>query len=286
MPYPTTHSVLLCLALAVSTLVQHDAHASSLRVSGSTTVNPVVSEAAEVLRAENDFTITIDTAGGSTGGINAVGDGRADVGMSSRGLNDSDREKFPSVHFHPVAIGHDAISIVVSKDVRDGGVKNLTADQLRGIYEGKITNWQELGGIDRRIVFFNKEPGRGTWEILAKWLYGKSESAPRASHPEVGANEEVRSKVAGTRGAISFVSTPWADNQRIFTLGINDKDGSVIEATTPNIASGTYPLSRPLFVITNGEPAGAAKVLVDYLLSPPGQELVARHGYLRLEDLE
>lgn len=281
-------SRLLCLAAALlAATTNPPGHAGeTLRITGSTTVSPVVSEAAEVLREEKSLAITIDTAGGSTGGINAVGDGRADVGMSSRELNDSDREKFPAVTFHPVSIGQDAVSIVVSKDVWDGGVRSLNPDQIRGIYEGKITNWKDLGGPDRRIVFFNKEPGRGTWEILATWLYGGPRSAPRVSHLEVGANEEVRSKVSGTRGAISFVSTPWADHERIFALGIKSDDGSVIEATGSNIANGTYPMSRPLYVIADGEPTGTAEVLIDYLLSDAGQEMVAKHGYLPLADLE
>lgn len=275
---------MVATGLSVTTMVTHAR--STLRVSGSTTVNPVVSEAAETLREREKIAITIDTAGGSTGGINALGDGRADVAMSSREINDKDRAKFANVDFRPVSIGLDAVSIVVSRDVWDGGVRSLTADQLRGIYEGNITNWKELRGADRPILFFNKEPGRGTWEVFAKWLYIKSESAPRATHPEVGANEEVRSKVGTSRGAVSFVSTPWADGKTIFALGIKTKDGSVIEASAANIANGSYPLSRPLFVITNGEPGGSAKVLIDYLLSDTGQAIVAKHSYLQLSELE
>lgn len=258
----------------------------TLRISGSTTVNPVVSEAAEVLRKDNGLAITIDTTGGSTGGINALGDGRADVGMSSRGLKDSDREKFPSVQFHPVAIGQDGVSMVVSKDVWDGGVKSLTASQIRDLYEGKVANWKEVGGPDRRVVFLNREPGRGEWEVFTKFLYPDQKAAPRASHAMVGSNEETRNKTGGTRGSVTFLSTPWADGQRVFALGIRKNDGSVLEATGPNIASGAYPMSRPLYVITNGVPVGAAKLLIDYLLSAPGQELVAKHGYLRLADLK
>lgn len=277
----------LTLGLLLATLSHTTASAQdALRVTGSTTVNPVVSEAAEVLRSEKNLVITIDTAGGSTGGINALGDGRADVGMSSRGIMDKDRSKFPDADFQPVAIGQDAVSLVVSKDVWEGGIKALSAAQARGIYEGRIKNWKEVGGPDLRIVFFNKEPGRGTWEVLAQWLYLKSENAPRVHHPQVGANEEVLSKVSSTRGAVSFVSASWVNGQTVFALGIRSEDGSVVEATGPNLANGSYPMSRPLYVITNGEPSGSVKVLIDYLLSDAGQALVAKHGYLRLADLE
>lgn len=260
--------------------------AQTLRISGSTTVHPVVSEAAEALRRDDGLAITIDTAGGSTGGINALGDGRADVAMSSRAITDADHEKFPSVHFHPVAIGQDAVSMVVSKDVWEGGVKSLTAAQIRDLYEGKVASWKQVGGPDRRVVFLNREPGRGEWEVFTKFLYPDQKAAPRASHAMVGGNEETRNKIGGTRGAVTFLSTPWADGQRVFALGIRKEDGTVIEATGPNIASGVYPMSRPLYVITNGEPIGAAKLLIDSLLSASGQELIAKHGYLRLADIQ
>lgn len=276
-----TLGLVLAVAFSTSALAQQ-----ALRITGSTTINPVVSEAAETLRKENGLAITIDTAGGSTGGVNALGDGRADVGMSSRSLNDSDREKFPGVDFRPVSIGRDAVSMVVHRDVWEGGLRALSAEQIRGIYEGSIKHWNEVGGPDLRIVFFNREPGRGEWEVLTKFLYPGEKTAPRTNHAMVGSNEETRQKTATTRGAITFLSTPWADSKSVFALGIRNDADSVIEATGPNIASGSYPMSRPLFVITNGEPSGAAKVLIDYLLSDAGQALVAKHGYLKLADLE
>lgn len=278
---PSIAALALSAGLPLSVSAQ-----TSLRVSGSTTINPVVSEAAEALRQKKGLGITIDTAGGSTGGINALGDGRADVGMSSRALKNSDRKKFPSASFHPTPIGQDAVSMVVGADVWNGGVKSLTASQIRGLYEGKITNWKEVGGPDQRVVFLNREPGRGEWEVFTKFLYPGQKDAPRTNHAMVGSNEETRNKTGGTRGAVTFLSTPWADGKRVFALAIKDADGKVIEATGATIANGTYPMSRPLFVITKGEPTGSAKVLIDYLLSEPGQELVAKHGYLKLADLE
>lgn len=144
-------SVALC-AVSVILLCTSASAQNALRVTGSTTVNPFVSEAAETLRENEGITITIDTAGGSTGGINALADGRADVGMSSRGINDKDRAKFAGVDFHPVSIGQDAVSIVVSKDVWDGGVKALSVGQIRGIYAGDIKNWKEVGGPAKVLI--------------------------------------------------------------------------------------------------------------------------------------
>ena len=261
------------------------ASAETLRINGSTTVNLPVAEAAEILRAEQKLDIQVDTQGGSAGGISMLGDGLVQVGMTSKPVSDEDRAKYPAVKFHEIHIGEDAVALIVSKDVWDGGVRALTKQQAKDIYESKITNWKDVGGPAQRIAFFNKEPGRGTWEVFVHWLYGSAKAAPQVSFPEVGGNEETRSKVASTRGALSQLSASWADGKKVFPLAIKRDDGSTVEPTQANIASHTYPLSRPLFLLTKGEPAGAAKTLVDFLLSDRGQELVKKHGYLRLKDL-
>ncbi len=260
--------------------------AGTLKINGSTTVNLPAAEAAENLRAEKKMDIQVDTQGGSSGGISMLGDGLVDIGMSSKPLSDDDRAKYPKVKFNPVHIGEDAVALVVSRDVWEGGVKSLTKQQTRDIYESKITDWKDVGGKPGRIVFFNKEPGRGTWEVFAKWAYGDPKSAPSVSFPEVGGNEEARNKVESTRGAVSQLSSSWADGKKVFALGLRSDAGEVIQPTPENIASHKYPMSRPLFLITNGEPAGDAKTFVDYMLSTAGQNLVKKHGYLGLDQLK
>jgi len=261
------------------------ASAETLKINGSTTVNLPVAEAAEILRAEQKLDIQVDTQGGSAGGISMLGDGLVQVGMASKHVSDDDRAKYPKANFKEIHIGEDAVALIVSKDVWDGGVHALTKQQIKDIYESKITNWKEVGGKSQRIAFFNKEPGRGTWEVFVHWVYGNPKLAPQVSFPEVGGNEETRNKVASTRGALSQLSSSWADGKRVFALGIKLDDGSVSEPTNENIATKKYPLSRPLFLLTNGEPAGPAKTLVDFVLGDRGQELVKKHGYLRLKDL-
>lgn len=260
--------------------------AAPLRINGSTTVNLPVAEAAEILRAEKQMQITVDTQGGSSGGISMLGDGQIEIGMASKHVGDADRATFPKVQFRETHIGEDAVALIVSKDVWEGGVRSLDKQQVRDIYEGKIKNWKQLGGPDRRIAFFNKEPGRGTWEVFTHWLYDDSKKAPQVSFPEVGGNEETRNKVASTRGALSQLSSSWADGKTVFALGIRSESGGIVEATPGNIANRSYPMSRPLFVLTNGEPTGEARILIDFLLSPRGQALVRKHGYLSLDQLK
>ncbi len=275
----------LALAFLTVTLMSSPVSAAPLKINGSTTVNLPVAEAAEILRAEQKMDIQVDTQGGSSGGISMLGEGLVQMGMASKHVSADDRAKFPKCDFVETHIGEDAVALIVSRDVWDGGVKSLTKEEIAGIYEGRIKNWKDVGGPSQRIAFFNKEPGRGTWEVFVHWLYGDPKKAPAVSFPEVGGNEETRNKVASTKGALSQLSSSWADGKKVFALSLK-VEGKDIEPTNENIATQAYPMSRPLFVLTNGKPAGEAKTMVDFLLGDRGQALVKKHGYLKLSELK
>jgi phosphate transport system substrate-binding protein len=274
------------LALIGAFALLQGVQAETLKINGSTTVNLPVAEAAEILRAEKSMQIQVDTQGGSSGGISMLGDGQVQIGMSSKPVSDVDRTKFPKVTFREIHIGEDAVALIVSRDVWEAGVHALTKQQIQDIYESKITNWKQAGGPDRRLVFFNKEPGRGTWEVFAHWLYGNPKQAPGVSFPEVGGNEETRNKVASTRGAMSQLSASWADHKKVFPLGLTMPDGETIEPSPENVARHRYPMSRPLFLLTNGDRQGEVKAFVDFMLGERGQALVRKHGYLSLDQLK
>ena len=259
--------------------------AEALKLNGSTTVNLPATEAAEVLRNEKKMEIQLDTQGGSSGGISMLGEGLVHLGMASKHVSVDDRKKFPKCDYKEIQVGEDAVALVVSKDVWEGCVRSLTKEQVAAIYEGQAKNWKEVGGPDRRIAFFNKEPGRGTWEVFVHWVYGDPKKAPQVSLPEVGGNEEGRNKVASTKGAITQLSSSWADGKTAFALSLK-VGGKDIPPEAGNIASGEYPMSRPLFLLSNGEPTGQAKEFAEFMLSARGQEFVKKHGYLALADLK
>lgn len=254
---------------------------AALRIVGSTTVNPVVVEATERLAATEGLRATVDTLGGSSGGIRAVGEGRAEVGMSSRPLNAHDREAFPDRDLVAHVVGYDALGLVVSRDVWEGGVRSLSREEMAGIFEHRIRNWRAVGGPDEPIVFFDKEPGRGTWEVFVTWLYGGADAVPPVANREVGANEEARSKVAGTPGAIAPLSAAWTDGETTFALAIETAEG-VVPPEGRALVDGSYPMVRPLLLVTDGPARGEAARLLEYLRGPAGQALVTKHGYLSL----
>nr|WP_260611856.1 phosphate ABC transporter substrate-binding protein [Streptomyces sp. WAC04770] len=262
---------------------QSSAGGGGLRASGSTTVAPVAADAAEALKAQG-MNITIATQGGSAGGISQLAAGQIDIALSSKPISDEDRTAHPKADFVTTQIGSDAVGVIVTKPVADAGVKNLTVDQVRGLFEGKITNWTEVGGPKLDVFVYDKEPGRGTREVLDKYVYGDEKAPPPPDTDNfaiVGGNLETRNKLESTPGAVGPLSTGFVEGRE--KLAVVTLDG--IAASPENIASGKYPMNRPLYLITNGEPAGDAKKFIDYLLSDKGQALLEPHGYLSLKQI-
>lgn len=252
-----------------------------IKIQGSTTVNPIMTEVAEILTREKGWIIFVDTQGGSSGGVSALGEGLVDIGMISKPIGQDDRTKYPHTNFTSHAIGLDGVGIVVSKPIWMGGVHSLDKKQIQYLYEGKFKNWQDVGGPNAPVVFYNKEPGRGTWEVFADWVYNGHKNAPLVSLPEVGANEEARNKVSHHPSAITQLSYAWAEgSDKIQVVGIKNEDGKIVLPSLDTIRNGDYPLARTLYLITNGPPIGPIKELIDFVLSPRGQALVKKHGYL------
>jgi phosphate transport system substrate-binding protein len=254
-----------------------------LRVSGSTTVAPVAADAATALRAQG-LEVTVDSQGGSAGGLAQLGADQIDIALSSKEVTDSEERQHPDTKFHPIKIGADAVGIIIDRAVYDGGVRSLNRDQLRRVFEGKVRSWRELGGPDLPVFVYDKEPGRGTREVLDKYLYADGEVPPPPSgarYAIVGGNEETRAKLLSTPGSVGPLSSAFVTGYpRLATVAVEG-----VQPSPEHIKDGTYPMARPLFLVTDGPPTGDAQRFVDYVLSAEGQELVAKHGYLTLADL-
>jgi phosphate transport system substrate-binding protein len=228
--------------------------------------------------------ITVDAQGGSAGGISQLGQGQVEIAMSSKPIADDDRKAFPSTDFVSTQIGSDAVGIIIRREIYDGGVRNLTKSQVTALFEGRIRSWKELGGPDVEVFVYDKEPGRGTREVIDKYLYGTGKAPPPPQSNNfavVGGNEEGRSKVLSTPGGVTPLSTSFITGYA--KLAAVSVDG--IEPTPAHIVDQTYPMYRPLYLVTNGPPTGNAKTFVDYVVSDEGQKLVTKHGYLTLAEL-
>lgn len=216
-----------------------------------------------------NVTVTAEFVG-SGAGIEAVSNGTADIGNSSRNLKDE--EKADGVAENIVAI--DGIAVVV-----DGAntVEDLTKQQLSDIYEGKITNWKDAGGNDAPIVVIGRESGSGTRSAFEELL--KLEDMCKYSN-ELDSTGAVMAKVASTPGAIGYVSLDVLDD----TVKAVKLEGA--EPTEENIKAGSYFLSRPFVMATKGdisEQNELVKALFDYIYSDEGAEIVKSVGLIAVD---
>jgi phosphate transport system substrate-binding protein len=264
-------------------------HSPKINIVGSTTVLPIASRAAE--RFENIEGIEkiegfkpshrlqiLVNAGGSGVGIHSVARGRSDIGMASREVSPSERKRFEGSHLKIHTVGMDAVACVISSEIYDSGIQDLTRKEIRDIYLGEIKNWKEVGGPDRKIVVVDKERHRGTRHVFMNFLFGNPTAKTPGTILVTGSNNEEQAKIAQSNSAIGMLSYAWV-NDEVRAVGIRDNQ-SIVSPTRKAIRRGDYPIIRNLSFITAGEPNGEVKAFLEYLKSPEGQQLVEESGYI------
>ena len=282
-PAALLRSRLTATLAAVATLAA-SAVAESFKMQGSPVLAHVMISAAPLLR-EQGIEIKVGVEGSSTLALAFMGDEHVDFALTTRLLTGKDRANFPEREFKEYRLGMQAIAFIVPSDVWESGVRAVSKAQFQAIYEGKITSWKELGGADVPIKFFNTERGKGIWELLFTWVYEETRKTPLGKFPITVDSEDARNTVQFTSGSLALATFNWIDGQKIHGLAIKDENGALIEPTAANVASGKYPLARPALIVVGETPVGGKKKVIDFLLSPAGQEIVAQSDLIPLKDL-
>lgn len=254
-----------------------------LRLQGSATVAQALAPLVPILRDELGLDVKFSAEGGSSQAIMAVGAGVAAVAMSTRELTAEDRATWPDKRFEEARFGAQVLALLVPVDVWNAGVRALSKEQVTNIYEGTIRNWTALGGEDRPIKFYNPERGHGLWELFVTWLYGDIRRAPLGKFEVVATPQDARDAVEFNAGSMTVVPPKFADGKAAFALGITLDDGEVVQPTSEHVASGKYPITRPLILIAGDRPTGAVKKLFEFILSPRGQEVIEKAGFYSVE---
>ncbi len=239
----------------------------SISMVGSTSMEKFATALSEVFMEKYPSVTVQAEFVGSGAGIEAVTNGSADIGNSSRNLKDEEKAK--GVAENIVAI--DGIAVVSDPA---NTVDNLTKDQLINIYNGTTTNWKELGGADQPIVVIGREAGSGTRTAFEELL--KLEDACKYSN-ELDSTGAVMAKAASTPGSIGYVSLDVLDDT-VKTMKLEST-----EPTPENIKAGSYFLSRPFVMATKGEiseQSDLVKALFDYIYSDEGKDLVKAVGLI------
>ncbi len=246
---------------------------SSIVIKGSTTVLPVAQGTLEAFMAKNPAMQLSLSGGGSGEGIKALIDKTTDIANSSRAIKPSEIELAKKRGINPVehVVAFDAIIPVVHPRNK---VSNLTIDQLSQIYQGKITNWKEVGGEDLKIVVISRDSSSGTFESWDHFVMQKTKVTPRAQM--LASNGALVTAVSKNRYAIAYLGIGYI-NKSVKPLQV-----SGVTATAATAMSKAYPLSRELYMYTNGQPSGDVAKYIDFVKSPEGQKIVAKEGFVPL----
>ncbi len=240
------------------------AESTKVSVSGSSTLAPLAAEIAKRLE-ESDSSLRVDVqTGGSSKGITDVIKGLSDVGMSSRALFP---EEEAIVKSHTVAL--DGVAFVVNSK---NPVKELSQAQLANIYSGKISNWKELGGQDLEITVIDRAKGRSEKELVKDYLGIKA----AAYKPDVvaGENQQCVKLLEGNQGALVYLSIGTTEFEQKRSSKIRALPLSGVAATAENVKNGSFPIIRPLVLITKKELSPSSKEFVQFAVSSQVKDLV------------
>jgi len=241
---------------------------------GSTTVLPIAQKAAEeFMKVEKDADMSV-RGGGSGVGIASLMDGTCDIGDSSRPIKQGELDKAAklgrNIKAHVVAM--DGIAAIVHPS---NTVSGLTREQLKKIYTTRAANWKEFGGPDLKIVVVSRDSASGTFEAFGELVLNKKNVRPDAIMQ--ASNQGVASIVARTPGAIGYVGLGYI-SASVKAVPVNG-----IMPSKETVLRGKYPVSRPLFMYTAGDPEGMVKKFLEFVKGPEGQKLVEEEGFVSLK---
>jgi phosphate transport system substrate-binding protein len=259
---------------------------NSLQVKGSDTMVNLAQSWAEKYMEVNSASFVAVTGGGSGTGLASLISGSCDIAISSRTIKQKeiDQAKQKGINPYEIKVALDGIAVVVNPK---NPLSKLTIDQLAGIFTGKIKNWKELGGPDAKIVLLSREVNSGTHLYFKEHVLrkndpnSKEEFAPGALM--LSSSQAIADEVAGNSAAVGYYGMGYISAKQK-ALAISKDEKSVYEQPTiDNVVTGLYPISRPLFFYTNGEPKAMVKQFVDFALSAQGQQIVKETDFVPIK---
>jgi phosphate transport system substrate-binding protein len=259
---------------AAHLLDQSFAHAGGpkLVITGSSTMAPLVAEIGKRFETRHPGVRVDVQTGGSSRGIADVINELADIGMASRALKPQEQD------LHGSVIALDGITMILHTS---NPVQELTDDHIRSIYTGRITNWHQVGGTDAPITIVNKAEGRSTLELFLAHFHLSNRDIH--AHVVIGDNEQGIKTVAGNPHAIGYVSIGTAQYDATHGIPIRLLPLQHIPATIKAVREGTFPLSRPLTLVTKSPPTGLIKTFIDFAQSSQVHDLILKQYFVPLQ---
>ena len=275
--------LLILIAVMFATSAFAAKEKNSIQVKGSDTMVNLGQAWAEKYMEKNVGDFVAVTGGGSGTGIAALINSTCDIAECSRSMKKEEIKLAESKGIEPVEhiVALDGIAVVVNPR---NPVSKLTMEQLRGIFMGTIKNWKEVGGESKNIVILSREVNSGTHVFFKEHVLrrgkekGPEEFAPGALL--MSSSQAIADEVSQNSNAIGYYGMGYiSPKQRVIEVAKDDKSEYIIP-TTENVVKSKYPISRPLYIYTNGEPKGLVKKFLDFALSKEGQEIVVKTDFV------
>lgn len=263
--------LLLAGLLFAATVHSASSAEGKLVITGSSTVAPLAAELAKRFEEKHPGTRVDVQSGGSSRGISDARSGLADIGMVSRALKSDEAD------LTAFAIARDGVSVILH---RDNVVSGLSDQQIVDIYTGKIIDWAQVGGKAGPITVVNKAEGRSTLELFLHHF--KLKASDIKAQVVIGDNEQGIKTVAGNPGAIGYVSIGTAEFEASEGTPIKLLEMAGVAARVENVRNGSFPLARPLNLVTKAEPQGVAKAFIDFAQSAEVHDLVEEQYFVPL----
>ncbi|MEO0108307.1 MAG: PstS family phosphate ABC transporter substrate-binding protein [candidate division WOR-3 bacterium] len=269
---------LLTLAIASLLAMGTWANAREIMVKGSDTMLNLVQRLAEAYSAVRpDVTVSV-TGGGSGVGINAIVNRECEIANASRGIKSKEVYDAKSNGVNPIefAIAIDGLSIITNAS---NPVRKLTTAQIGAIFRGQIKNWRDVGGPNRKITLYGRQPSSGTYVYMRdEVLFGDYDPGMR----QMNGNGQIVEAIKGDATGIGYVGVGYARSaQGINVISVAKIEGGeyVSPLDADKVKAGEYPIARALFQYTNGRPRGDVKSFIEFELDPDGQKIVEEEGF-------
>lgn len=264
-------------AISLAALLPCAAHGATLRVYASPAIGQTIATLMPALQAAG-VDVAMNGEASSSAAVRMLAAGEADAAFTVRPMTGEDRAVAPEKPFVEAQIATQAAAVLVSRDVWESGVRALTREQIRQIYEREITNWKQVGGVDRPIKFYNYARGQGVWEQFVQWVYGEVRRAPLGKFEIVVTGEDARNTIEFNGGAMTVAAPRWSDGKEVFALALTPDGGTPIAPDTERFLDRTYPLSRPVIVVFADRPTGPRLRMLDFLRGDECRELLIKSG--------
>ena len=263
----------IAVAFIMPATISAQMQSNKIVIDGSTTVGPIAKAFAEVYMRKNPGVNITVSESGSGNGAKALVNGTCDVADMSRFMKDTEFKAAADAGRMPVAhvVALDGLPVLVHPS---NPVRGLSIEQIRDIYAGRITNWSQVGGPNRPIVIISRDTNSGTYETFETLVMGGEKMAGSVEY--VGSNGAVRQRVQSTQNAIGYAGLGFVDRS-VKALEVNG-----ISPSQETVTTGDYPISRPLYMFTDGYPELGSHLykFVTMYLTREGQEIVAGIGFV------